>query len=100
MKIMEGNKTYRHENNPEEKLFHDSFICQHGDRDIAGIVFKPNKSGTAPSEYLTPREEKIVISAIQWLGSPIGKNFLRSMGYEKKPEKEMTDKDRYYAINR
>lgn len=81
---MKGNKTYRHEQNPEEKLFHDSFIAQHGDRDMAAIVFEPNESGTAPSEYLTPREETIVVSTIQWLGSPVGQNFLRTMGYEKK----------------
>ena len=83
---MKGNKTYRHKQNPEEKGFHNSFICQHGDRDMSAIVFEPNKSGTAPSEYLTPREESIVISTIQWLGSPVGQNFLRSMGYEKKSE--------------
>jgi len=84
---MKGNKTYRHKQNPEEKWFHDSFVSQHGDRDMAAIVFEPNDRGTAPSEYLTPREESIVISTIQWLGSPVGQNFLREMGYEKSTNK-------------
>ena len=84
---MKGNKTYRHKQNPEEKRFHDEFIMQHGDSDMSAIVLEPNDRGTAPSRYLTPEEESIVISAMQWLGSPLGQSFLRDMGYEKKPEK-------------
>ena len=94
---MKGNKTYRHKQNPEEKRFHDEFIMQHGDRDMSAIVLEPNDRGTAPSRYLTPEAESIVISAMQWLGSPLGQSFLRDMGYEKKPEKlkvVMTDKHR------
>lgn len=97
---MKGNKTYRHKQNPEEKLFHDTFISQHGDRDMSAIVLEPNKSGTAPSRYLTPEEEKIVISAMQWLGSPLGQCFLRDMGYEKKPKREMSNYDRKYVAKR
>lgn len=93
---MEGNKVYRHEQNPEEKRLHDAFVKEHGDEDMAGIVFKPNKRGTAPSEYLTPREEKIVISTIQWLGSPIGQNWLNRMGYKKKLKKKITNNNRRY----
>jgi hypothetical protein len=100
---MEGNKVYRHEQNPEEKRFHDEFIRQHGDRDMSAIVLEPNKTGTAASRYLTPEEEGIVISGMQWLGSPLGQCFLRDMGYEKQPEvpkKVMTDKDRSYIAKR
>jgi hypothetical protein len=101
---MEGNKVYRHDQNPEEKRFHDNFIediCH--DNMMSAIVFEPKDGGLAPSEYLTEREEKIVISAIQWLGSPVGQSFLREMGYEKKPEepkKVMTDNDRSYVAKR
>lgn len=100
---MEGNKVYRHKQNPEEKRFHDEFIREHGDRDMSAIVLEQNKTGTAPSRYLTPEEEKIVISAMQWLGSPVGQCFLRDMGYEKIPEepkKVMTDNDRLYVAKR
>jgi len=98
---MEGNKVYRHEQNPEEKRFHDEFIRIHGhDNTLSAIVFAPAEGGLRPSEYLTEREEKILLSAMQWLGSPLGQSFLREMGYEKKPEKFMTDNNRSYVAKR
>ena len=66
---MKGLKVYRHKSNPKEKEFHDKFIEQHGDNDMSMIVFPSN--GLSPSEYLSRREESIVITTIQWLGSPV-----------------------------
>ena len=86
MKKMEGFKTYRHKSNPKEKEIHDKFIKQHGDNDISMIVYPPTSSGMRPSEYLTEKEEKIVVSTIQWLGSPVGQNFLKDCGFELKEE--------------
>ena len=81
---MEGNKVYRHNQNPEEKRLHDDFIEEHCHDDMMSlIVFEPKDGGMSPSEYLTEREEKIVISTIQWLGSPVGQNWLNRMGYSK-----------------
>jgi hypothetical protein len=37
-----------------------------------------------PLEYLSEREKKIMISTIQWLGSPVGQGFLKECGFEKK----------------
>jgi hypothetical protein len=36
------------------------------------------KEGTEfyPNEYLTEREEKIVLAIIQWLGTPVGQGFI------------------------
>lgn len=78
---MEGYKTYRHKKNQKEKEIHDKFVKQHGDRDMSMIVFPPKENGLAPSELLTEREERIVISTIQWLGSPIGQQFLNDCGF-------------------
>ena len=53
------------------------------------IIFG-NKQGfgtTTPKDYLTEREKKIVYSTIQWLGSPVGRNFLQNAGYELKKVK-------------
>lgn len=80
---MKGYKTYRHNSNPVEKELHDKFIEQHYDKDMSMIVFPPTSSGFSPSEYLTEREERIVISTIQWLGSPVGQSFLESCGFKK-----------------
>lgn len=45
------------------------------------IVFgqKP-ETGFEPNDYLNDRELKIVISVVQWLGTPVGKSFLREIG--------------------
>ncbi len=99
---MKGNKVYRHKDNPEEKRFHDEAVKM-GRDDLSAMVLEPKNGGMSPSRYLTEDEEKIVISAIQWLGSPVGQCFLRDMGYEKQPEtpkKEMTDGDRRYVVKR
>ena len=82
---MEGFNTRRHESNPKEKELHDKFVEQmpHNSDAISRIVFG-TYYGTAPNDYLNPKEEKIVVSTIQWLGSPIGQNFLRDCGFELK----------------
>lgn len=87
---MEGFKVYRHKNNPKEKELHDKFIADHIDCEkwtcpVDLLVF-PSSVGndTLPSDYLTDREKRIVISTIQWLGSPVGKGFLSSCGFELK----------------
>ncbi len=80
---MKGFKTHRHEHNTDEKLLHDTFINEHGsDTDMSLIVFGDNGSMN-PVNYLTNEEKQIVISTIQWLGSPVGKYFLSQCGFEK-----------------
>jgi len=84
---MEGFKTYRHESNPKEKEFHDKFIehNSHNHNDMDFLVFGMGDSnGNFPANRLTEHEKKIVISTIQWLGSPVGQGFLRECGFIKK----------------
>lgn len=38
---------------------------------------------THPKDYLSDRERQIVGGVIQWLGTPVGINFLRNAGFEK-----------------
>jgi hypothetical protein len=84
---MEGYKTYRHKDNPAEKVFHDKFIelFSYDHDDISRVVFSSDErtGGMMPRDYLNPREEQIVISTIQWLGSPVGQNFLIECGFKK-----------------
>lgn len=85
---LEGFKKYRHNDNPKEKEFHDKFIkdyidCEKCTCPVDLLVFPAcNNSVMHPSDYLTDREKRIVISAIQWLGSPVGQSFLRDCGFE------------------
>ncbi len=39
-----------------------------------------NNRGTGPAGFLSERELKIVATTIQWLGTPVGKDFLREAG--------------------
>lgn len=81
-----GFKVYRHKDNPEEKRFHDKFIehNSYNAYDMDRICFPPKGNNDLyPSDVLSSRERQIVISAIQWLGSPVGQSFLRELGYEK-----------------
>jgi hypothetical protein len=80
-------KEHRFENNPQEKIFVNEFIKDHGfyAHDIDLIVFgqHPNNS-MSPKDYLSDREKDIVLSTIQWLGSPVGQRFLDRCGFEPK----------------
>tara|TARA_R110000796_G_scaffold250514_1_gene379591 strand:- start:7909 stop:8172 length:264 start_codon:yes stop_codon:yes gene_type:complete len=81
---MEGFKTYRHKRNPKEKELHDKFLKEHNIRhyeDMDLIVFGDKSLSLRPNDHLTDRERKIVLSTIQWLGSPVGKNFLFTCGF-------------------
>lgn len=37
-------------------------------------------------EYLTERENEIVFSTLQWLGSPVGQSYLRECDFELQPD--------------
>ena len=82
---MEGYKTYRHKDNPKENEFHDKFIEENKDQLFSGldyIAFGQSDTGMNPNDRLTEREQKIMISTIQWLGSSVGQSFLRECGFE------------------
>ena len=80
---MESLKPQRFEDNPKEKEFFDKFLKSHhreGYSDMENIVFGTNERGR-PKDYLSEREKEIVVSTIQWLGSPVGQGFLNGCGF-------------------
>jgi hypothetical protein len=84
---MNGYNTHRHENNPKEKEFHDKFnsdfmSAKYDINTIDRLIFG-HYDYLYPNDYLNDREKKIILSAIQWLGSPIGQTFLNTCGFEK-----------------
>ena len=85
---MEGNKTYRHKSNPKEEEFHDMFLKEHienRDGNLDLLVFPPgNDYQTYATDTLSEREKKIMLTTVQWLGSPVGQNFLNKCGFELK----------------
>lgn len=85
---MKSRAEYRFESNPTEKVFHDKFKEMFerngsGSKTLSAIVHgwldgKQNQ----PLKWLTDEEEDNCLSLIQWLGSPVGINFLRDCGFK------------------
>ena len=71
---IEGFRTYRHKENPIEKELHDEII-----KDFRN---KFHQIGLPHDEKCkTDREEKIIISTIQWIGTPVGQSLLNKIGF-------------------
>ena len=83
---MEGFKTYRHEQNPKEKEFHDKFIEWYvgpGSGCFDLLVFPPaDNDQTRAVDELSDRERRIVITMVQWMGTPLGQSLMRECGFE------------------
>lgn len=77
-------KIHRHKDNPLEAKLFDAFMAKfmiRGDIDVNRIVLPVDGAGR-PEGFLTDREVATVINTIQWLGSPVGRTFLRDVGFE------------------
>jgi len=83
---MGGFKTYRHTQNPKEEEFHDKFIewyLSPGSGNVDLLVFPPEDDHqTYAVDTLTDREKRIVITMIQWMGTPLGQSLMRECGFE------------------
>jgi hypothetical protein len=81
---MKTNKEYRFNDNPKEKEFHDKFK-QLFERDttlLSAIIFGwSDNIQKHPKDFLTDKQEDVCLNLIQWLGSPVGQEFLDSCGF-------------------
>ena len=85
----QGRCRYRLDDNPEERRFADAWEKMNF-RDDRGVLFylvNGMQQETSAARYPTQDEATLVATAIQWLGSPVGRGFLHSLGYvkEEKP---------------
>lgn len=78
---METYKPHRFEKNPKELEFVEKFTKDFSESTDL-IVFGHSTDSVTPKDYLDTREDNIVISVIQWLGSPVGQGFLESCGFK------------------
>lgn len=83
---MEGFNVRRHDDNPKEKEFHDKFLeefidAKYKSNAVDKLVYGTDNYGNA-RDFLSDHEKRIVLSAIQWLGSPVGQSFLLSCGFK------------------
>lgn len=58
------------------EVFNENYL-KYADSIIFGQ--KDGESIMTPNDYLTEREEKVVLSLIQWLGTPVGQGFIRDL---------------------
>jgi hypothetical protein len=72
--------------NPEEVAFAKKWNEQNQEKGILSYLLDPQNRGS--SAHVSDRDRMVAATVIQWLGSPVGQNFLRELGYEKKEEKE------------
>ncbi len=87
---MKSFKAHRFNDNPQEKVFVDEFIKNHSKGDDPHLIVFGHRTGSMlPNDFLSYREKNIVLSTIQWLGSPVGRQFLKDCGYS--PSEELED---------
>jgi hypothetical protein len=58
------------------EIFNQDHYLEHASAIVFGV-----KEGTGfyPNEYLTEREEKIVLAMVQWMGTRVGEGFIRKL---------------------
>ena len=83
-----GLHLYRFRDNPEDKRFAQA--CEKHDKDGKTLEYLLCEGDQRHLPEVSPRERTIAATVIQWLGSPVGQNFLDSLGYEKKKGPEVT----------
>ena len=72
----QGRHHYRLKNNPIEKLFAETWEDQN--RATGGTLdYLLAKDPNHPAGEVTPRDREVAATVIQWLGSPVGQNFLK-----------------------
>ena len=76
-----GGKTYRLRDNPAEKVLSDEWHSENT-REGVGCGMLPWLMGDGSSPgATTARDEYVAATVIQWLGTPVGHNFLEKCGF-------------------
>lgn len=81
----ESPKANRHSREPEEKRIHNAWrkLCEADELFLRHVL---DAAGTTPiPPVVTQRDAHVAGIAIQWLGSNVGQDFLKSLGYRREP---------------
>jgi hypothetical protein len=79
-----GLHPYRFGPNPEEQRFAEAWATHDSQgQTLAWLLHLGDQPGCGPADP-TEREQAVAATVVQWLGSPVGQNFLASLGYEKR----------------
>ncbi len=71
----EGKSLHRLSSNPLEKAYHDAWLERNADA-YGGTLAYLLGDGIKPSYNFTERDAEVAATIIQWLGSPVGQNFV------------------------
>lgn len=76
-----GLHTHRFIDNPEEKAFADAWTKM-AERPADTLAWLMGCAGARG--HATDRDHEVAATVMQWLGSPVGRGFLRDLGYVKR----------------
>ena len=81
---MSGLHKHRLDDNPEERRFAEAWHMFGEATGHLGHLLdqRPEQTGRPPSP--SDRDFAVAATVIQWLGSPVGQNWLRDLGYVRK----------------
>lgn len=78
----EGLSTHRFEGNPEERRFAEAWQRYNDQGNTLDWLLDPKHSArTGYPPHAEDRERVVAATVVQWLGSPVGRGFLRDLGY-------------------
>jgi len=78
-------RKHRFKDNPKEEEFYNKFTERIEIKALSHIIFGSKTFNYfEPDQLLTEREYVLCRRTIQWLGSPVGRGFLRDCGYVEK----------------
>lgn len=78
-----GMSEHRWKDNPEEKRFADAWAEFNRDGIHLDHLLDQRKHQTGRAPFCGDQAQMVAATMIQWLGSPVGQNWLRDLGYVK-----------------
>lgn len=77
-----GLHTHRFKDNPEEKRFAEKWDSDNASGYNLAYLLDPKHGTDGRPPEPSDRDRVVAATVIQWLGSPVGQNFLRDLGYD------------------
>ena len=84
--MIKSYNTHRFLGNQQEEVFHDKFLefLKLKDSDVfSNILFNSAPREVGFDSEISEREKRIMITTLQWLGSPVGQQYLDDCGFTK-----------------
>lgn len=84
MSKYKGYHTHRFRDNPEEKRFAEAWAKLNDGTDNVDVLLDPLSGADGGHEAASLRDCRVAATVVQWFGSPVGRGFLRDLGYERR----------------